>query len=389
MNAVMVFCVFATVIYVPWDFFMKPVAEDQEAWFGFLLTGYWAKATEPLHWLIYGAGWYGFWRLRSWMWPWASVYAAQLTVGMFIWGVVYVGGAGGFVMGLVSAVPFALLTRALWNARDLFEGPGTPLIARYPGWAVITGASAGIGAEYARTLAREGFNCVLIARREDRLRELAEELNKSWKIDTRIVVADLGRAGSEEDIARALEGLEIGILVNNAGVGYSGVFEKQDSKRLEDMIRLNCVAPVTLTHRLLPQLLDRDRSAVIILGSLAGRQPVPFMAVYSATKSFDLLFGEALWVELRDRGVDVQVVQPGPVATEFEAMSGETRVDPELDQSAYDVVKASLETLGVAPSISTSWRVHAMSMVSRFAPRTLLAFGSASAMENQTPPDMR
>jgi hypothetical protein len=110
MNAVMVFCAFATVVYVPWDFFLKPVAEDREAWFGFLLSGYWAKATEPIHWLIYAAGWYGFWRMRSWMWPWAAVYSAQLTFGMFVWGLVYVGGVGGFMMGLASAIPFALLT---------------------------------------------------------------------------------------------------------------------------------------------------------------------------------------------------------------------------------------------------------------------------------------
>jgi short-subunit dehydrogenase len=389
MNAVMFFCAFATVVYVPWDFFLKPVAEDKEAWFGFLLSGYWAKATEPLHWLIYCSGWYGFWRMRSWMWPWAALYSAQLTVGMLVWGVAYVGGVGGFVMALASAAPFALLTRALWDARERFEGPQHSLIERYPGWAVITGASAGIGAEYARALAREGYSCVLVARREQRLRELAEELEQSWKVETRIIAADLAEAGADAVVAAQLEDLEIGLLVNNAGVGYAGAFLKQESERLTRMIQLNCVAPVALTHRLLPKLVDRDRSAVIIVGSLAGRQPVPFMSVYSATKGFDLLVGEGLWLELREHGIDVQVVQPGPVATEFEEVAGEKRSDPELDQSPYDVVKASLETLGLAPSIATSWRVLAVAALSRIAPRTLAIFASGALMERQTPPEQR
>ena len=144
MNVLMVFSAYMAFVYVPWDIFVKPVALDEEVWFGIRFHGGVAKFLALFHWAIYAAGAYGFRYMKSWMWPWASVYAAQLTVGMFIWGVVYVGGVGGFVMGLVSAVPFALLTRALWNARDLFEGPGTPLIARDPGWAVITGASAGI-----------------------------------------------------------------------------------------------------------------------------------------------------------------------------------------------------------------------------------------------------
>lgn len=389
MNAVMVFCAFATVVYVPWDFFFKPLAEDKEAWFGFLLSGYWAKATEPLHWLIYASGWYGFWRMRSWMWPWAAVYSAQLTFGMFVWGTVYVGGFGGFMMGVASSMPFALLTRALWGARELFEVPNRPLAARYPGWAVITGASAGIGAEYARALARAGFDCVLIARRGDRLQELAEELRKSWKVSTRVIEADLARDGADLTIAKELDDLDLGILVNNAGVGYAGAFDKQDTERLADMIRLNCIAPVTLTHRLLPKLVGHDRAAVILVGSVAGRQPVPFMSVYSATKGFDLLLGEGLWVELYGKGIDVQVVQPGPVATEFEEVAGEHRLDPELDQSPYDVVKTSLDTLGLAPSIATSWRVHALATASRFAPRTLVAFAAGAMMEKQTPPEMR
>ncbi|HVN86832.1 MAG TPA: hypothetical protein VMW17_18535 [Candidatus Binatia bacterium] len=126
MNALMLFCAYMTFVHMPWDFFIKPVAHDAEAWFGFLLHGWGAKLTEPLHWAIYAAGVYGFWRMRAWMWPWAAVYAAQVTFGMFVWNVVYVGGFNGWVSGLVVLVPFGAITIALWQARDRFgRAPGS------------------------------------------------------------------------------------------------------------------------------------------------------------------------------------------------------------------------------------------------------------------------
>jgi short-subunit dehydrogenase len=263
------------------------------------------------------------------------------------------------------------------------------LAERYGGWAIVTGASAGIGAEFARALARDGMPCVLVARREDRLRELAEELAQSWKVETRVVAADLAEPEGVDAVCKAVSDLDVGVLVNNAGFGYAGALHKQDPARLEQMIRLNCVAPVVLTQRLLAGLITRGRGAVIVVGSGAGRQPVPFMSVYAATKGFDLLFGEALWAEVRERGIDVQVLQPGPVATEFEDVAGEKRTDPGLDQSAFDVVRVSLETLGYAPSATTSWRVFALATLGRFAPRSLLTFAAAAMMERQTPPEMR
>ena len=111
------FCVFMTVLYMPFDLFVRPVAEDQEVWFGFMLTGWWAKATAPLHWFIYGAGAYGFWRMKSWMWPWAAVYAAQVTIAMFVFSVL---NGGGWLAGLIAGGIFMVPTVALWYARPLF-----------------------------------------------------------------------------------------------------------------------------------------------------------------------------------------------------------------------------------------------------------------------------
>lgn len=119
MNGVLLFCAYMTFIYVPWDLLSKPVTEAQEVWFGILLTGWAAKATEPLHWLIYGAGTLGFWHMRAWMHPWASLYTGQVAVGMLIWNLLDERGQGPIV-GLLSSVPFILLAMLLWRARSRF-----------------------------------------------------------------------------------------------------------------------------------------------------------------------------------------------------------------------------------------------------------------------------
>jgi len=160
MNAAMVFCAFMTFVYMPWDIFWKPVAEDQEVWFGFMFTGASAKFTALPHWFVYGAGFYGLRRRRPWMGVAGAIYVGQVTIGMFLWPIFQYGSILGFVLGLIAAVPFALLTMAFWNARDFFEQPAQSLRERYGDWALVTGASSGIGCEFARALAADGVNCV-------------------------------------------------------------------------------------------------------------------------------------------------------------------------------------------------------------------------------------
>ena len=120
MNLIFYFCVYMTFIYMPFDLFWKPVADDEEVWFGFVLHGWWAKATGPLHWLIYGFGAYGFWRMRRWMWPWAAIYAAQVVIAMFVWNLVDPRG-GGVSAGAIAAALFAIPMVALWRAKDRFQ----------------------------------------------------------------------------------------------------------------------------------------------------------------------------------------------------------------------------------------------------------------------------
>ncbi len=116
MNLIFGFCIYMTFIYLPFDLFWKPVAEDKEVWFGFLLEGWAAKATEPIHWAIYGAGAYGFWQMKSWMWPWAAVYALQVAIGMMVWSLV----DDRVPMGLAAFAVFMIPTIALYRARLTF-----------------------------------------------------------------------------------------------------------------------------------------------------------------------------------------------------------------------------------------------------------------------------
>ncbi len=118
MNALMLFCGYMTFIYMPFDMFIKPVAEDREVWFGFMLSGWMAKATEPLHWLIYGFGFYGFLKMKNWMWPWAGLYVIQVAIGMFVWAMLY---AGGMIVGAIAGLLFGALAVQLLRSRKIFQ----------------------------------------------------------------------------------------------------------------------------------------------------------------------------------------------------------------------------------------------------------------------------
>ncbi len=383
MNLLMLFCAYMALIYVPWDLFVKPVHMDEEVWFGVLFHGVTAKWLAVPHGLIYALGAWGFWRMKSWMWPWAAVYTAQVAISMAVWPVLYGEGPGRFFLGALAGGAFVIPTVALWRAQPRFEAPRQRLGDRYGGWALITGASAGIGAEFARALAREGLPCVLVARREDKLRALATELEGSFGVETRIVTADLTR---EEDTARVLTSvadLEIGVLVNNAGVGYAGRFDAQETDRLADLVKVNCLAPVLLTSHFVTPMLERGRGAVLFLGSVAGVQPLPLHALYAASKAFDNLLGEALWAELAGTGVDVLSVLPGATRTEFSE-----RAD-QLDHpgaAPASVVEDAFDALGQQPSVTCGWwNWTRANLGARLLPRSTLTLAGGKVMEAYTP----
>ncbi len=386
MNFLLGFSAFMAFFYVPWDFFLKPVSQDEEVWLGFVLTGWWAKASEPLHWALYAAGTYGFWRMRPWMWPWAAVYTAQIAVGMAVWNVRNIGGVWGWLGGLVVFAILTGLTYVLWRARELFRRSRVSLRERYGEWALVTGASAGIGAEFARALAREGLSCVLVARREHRLRRLATDLEEEFSVATRIVVADLARADETKQIADAVADLEIAVLVNNAGVGYAGRFSKQAVARLRDMIELNCTAALQLTHHFLAGMQERRRGAVIFVGSVAGHQPVPLRTLYSATKAFERFFGDALWAEMRGTGIDVLSVEPGTTQTAFQRSAGEVT---HPGQPPTAVVRDALDALGQQPAVVSGWLNWLRSLGVRVLPRSVSALLAQQVVARWTPEEMR
>ncbi len=386
MNALMVFCAFMAAVYLPWDIFAKPVASNEEVWLGIVFHGWAAKIAALPHWGIYAAGAYGFWHVRVWMWPWAAAYAAQVAIAMLFWSIAHRGGFGGWILGIASFAPFAGLAVALANTRAFFHAFRPSLRTRYGEWALITGASSGIGAEFARWLARDGMSCVLTARREDRLRALATELEQAYGVSTRVVGVDLSDPHGATRLLQAVSDLDIAVLVNNAGYGCAGRFDKQDAKRLSAMVQLNCVAPVVLTSAVLPGMQARGRGAVIVTGSVAGHQPVPYNAAYSATKGFDLLFGEALWAEMQGTGIDVLVLEPGPTATDFQSVAGET-AHPGVPPAS--VVGVALNALGHQPSVIPGWINWLRANLSRLSPRSLTALIAGGVMAQWTPPERR
>lgn len=240
--------------------------------------------------------------------------------------------------------------------------------------ALITGASSGIGEAFARLLAGQGTDLVLVARSEARLRLLSEELAERYGIRADVVAADLSATGAarqvQEEVVR--RGLSVDLLVNNAGFGSYGLFDTLPLERESQEIALNVTALVELTHLFLPEMLANKSGAILNVASTAAFQPVPYMAVYAATKAFVLSFSEALWAECRPRGVRVLAFCPGPVDTGFAAVSGSNLTGK--GATASSVAAAAVAALArgrsyVVPGRENYW----LSMSSRLAPRSLVA----------------
>jgi short-subunit dehydrogenase len=247
---------------------------------------------------------------------------------------------------------------------------------RYGGAALVTGASAGIGEAFARRLARAGFDLVLVARRLDRLELLAEELRRAHGVAVHPVSQDLGERDGPTRVLSAVDalGVEIGVLVSNAGFGTYGPFLEQDVTTQLAITEVNNRAPVAFACAMAPRLVARGRGAMIFLSSTAAYQPVPFEAVYGASKAFNLMFGEALWAELRPRGVDVCVLSPGFTPTEYQANAGMGEVKPITGWTTADqVVDACLGRLGHGPSVVPGWRNRAIVALMRVLPRSAQA----------------
>ena len=193
---------------------------------------------------------------------------------------------------------------------------------KYGPWAVVTGASAGLGEHFARQLAQRGQNLVLVARREDRLQALAQELKGKFSVEAVALPLDLGAAGAVEMLCGRTADQDVGLFVDNAGFGTMGRLLTQDPERLARMVHLNCTVTLLAAVAFAKRMQARGGGGIIITASLAGFQATPFMAAYGATKGFDLLFSEGLAHELRGTGVDVLALCPGSTSTEFGQVAG-------------------------------------------------------------------
>lgn len=238
--------------------------------------------------------------------------------------------------------------------------------------ALVTGASAGLGVEFARQLSKRGHRLVLAARRKDRLDALAKQLGNA-----RAVAIDLSRANAAAKLMADLEaaGEEVEILVNNAGFGLIGRFAELDSKRERQMIDLNVGALADLCRAIAPGMIERKSGAIINVASTAAFQPGPRMAVYFATKAFVLSFSEALHEELKPHGIKVSCLCPGPTRTEFGEVAGfggNGGFDT-VAMEADEVVEAGLKGMDRNRAVVVPGWVNKIGAAStRFAPRSVV-----------------
>jgi short-subunit dehydrogenase len=242
-------------------------------------------------------------------------------------------------------------------------------------WALVTGASAGIGVALANELAAAGVHLVLTARRQDRLEELARTLRQKHGIQTEVFAADLAFADAPSRIFEFVSqrSIQIYLLINNAGFGQYGELPRVEPQRLLDMVQVNCSAVVHLTRLFLPGMVQQRRGDVLILASTAAFQAVPYISTYAATKAFDLLFAEGLAEEMKPYGIRVCALCPGSTESEFHTVAGQEHFTSKKQETADKVARAGLRALAQGKSYVISGLGNYMGAQSqRIVPRRMV-----------------
>jgi short-subunit dehydrogenase len=263
---------------------------------------------------------------------------------------------------------------------DLFAGS----------WVLVTGASSGLGAEFARQLAARRAHLILTARSGDKLAALAQELAQAHAVETEVVALDLGAPGGAERLCAEVDrrGHAVAHLVSNAGFGAAGPFLDQEAARQAEMVRLNCEALTTLSHHFVRPMVAQGQGGVIHVASVASFQSAPYMAVYAATKAFVLSFSEGLAEELRKSGVRVMALCPGPVPTGFQAAAG-ADIAPSQRRSvlsAAETVRRGLRAYEQGKTVYIPGGLNRTgAVVSQLLPRAVVRRTVAKMMRDKRP----
>jgi short-subunit dehydrogenase len=269
--------------------------------------------------------------------------------------------------GPFSSIVWPIPSLRAWYTRCMSREPDAAFVARYGTWALVAGASEGLGAAFARQLAGRGLNVVLVARRAELLAQLADELRAGGR-DVRTVALDLGARDLSERLAEATRGLEIGLVVYNAAYSLIGEFASQS---LDDKLRVldvNCRGPLIVAHALGGPMAERGRGGIILMSSLAGTQGSPHISTYAASKAFNLVLGEGLWDELGARGVDVLTCRAGATRTpNYVASKPRSAGAPVMEPEA--VAAAAIAALGKKPSMIPGWGNRAAAAFMGVLPR--------------------
>ncbi|WP_068783559.1 SDR family NAD(P)-dependent oxidoreductase [Paenibacillus phocaensis] len=240
--------------------------------------------------------------------------------------------------------------------------------------ALVTGASSGIGEVFAKELAKKGCNLILVARSEKPLNEIAKKLQKEYSIKAVSLPVDLSVGNAAEIVQQKVEslGLEVNILINNAGFGTLGIFNEIPAGRLNQEIQLNITSLTELTHKFIGSMIKRNEGVIINVSSMTAFQPAPYMAAYGATKAYVLSFTEALWAEYRDSGLRIVALCPGETKSSFHAVSGSTNLKSKR-MEPIDVVNAAFRAVEKDRGyIIAGKNNYLMAQLPRFLPRSVV-----------------
>ena len=249
---------------------------------------------------------------------------------------------------------------------------------KYGTYALITGGNSGIGAEFAEQLAKKGLNIVIVARREELLNKKASDLRKMYNVEVKTIKADLSKIEEIEKVVKTCELLDVGLIIPNAGMETHGTFPKLDLAKEIMSINLNVTSTMALTHHFVKKMIPRKRGGVILVASLLGHMPTPYLSNYAGTKSYILNFGTSLNGELKKYNIDVTVLSPGPVKTPLaDGIGVDLSKFPMTLHNPDFVAKVGLDALGKKPLVVPGAKNSLMGKIGSMMP-TGIAIASGS-----------